>query len=53
MIAAVNKQRRGKHSKIYRTEILQMSICRDEETKVKNTELKHSRCKYEETRRVK
>ena len=33
-------QRRGKKTKIYRTENLQMSIWRDEESKVKFIELK-------------
>ena len=33
-------QRRVKQSKVYRIEILQMPICREEESRVKSTELK-------------
>ena len=44
--ADLNFQRRGKQSEIYRTDTLQMSICRDEESKVKSAELKHWRCQY-------
>ena len=40
-MADVNKQRRGKQSKVYRIELLQMSICRDEESKLKFTKLKY------------
>ena len=40
----VNMQRRGKQSQICRTEILQLSKCRDEESKLKYTELEDCRC---------
>ena len=40
-------------SKIYRTEILQMSICSDEQGKVKVKKLKYSKREYAETRKPK
>ena len=46
-------QTRGKQSKLYKTEILQMSICRDKEIKVKSTELKYCRCQYTQTKNAK
>ena len=39
-------QRRVKQSKIYRTKLVQMSLCRDEGSKVKYTELKYCKCQY-------
>ena len=39
----VNMQRQGKQSQICRTEILQLSTCRDKESKLKYTELKDCR----------
>ena len=45
--------RRGKQNKIYITEILQMLLCRDEESKVKYTEVKYYRSQYVETRKAK
>ena len=42
--------RQRKYSQIYRNKILQMPICRDEETKVKFTELKYSRYQYVESK---
>ena len=46
--ADVNMERQGKQSKIYRTKILQTSIFRDEERKVKQRELKYWWCEYGE-----
>ena len=46
-------ERRGKQSKIYRTEILQTSICIDEETKVKYKGLKYCSCQYADTKKAK
>ena len=46
-------QREEKQSQIYGIEILQMSKCRDEESKLKYTELQDYRCKYTETEQVK
>ena len=46
-------QRRGKQGKICRTKTLEMSICRDEESKVKYGDLKYCRCQYAETRKAK
>ena len=48
-----NMQRFGKQIKVYRTDILQMSICRNEESKVKSTQLKKCKCQYAETRQEK
>ena len=39
-------QRRGQEKQIFRNNILQMSICRDEEIKVKYTQMKYCRCQY-------
>ena len=44
---------RRKQSKIYRTEIMQMPICRDKERKLKYTELKYCRCHYGEAKKAK
>ena len=49
----VKMQGRIKKNKVYRTEILQMSICRDEESKLKYTELKDCRCQYTESKQAK
>ena len=49
----VNINWRGKQSKIYRTEILQISTCRNEQSNVQFTESKYYRCQYAETREVK
>ena len=46
-------QRLGKQIKVYRTDILQMSICRNEESKVNSTQLKKCKCQYAETRQGK
>ena len=46
-------QRQRKQTKIYRIEILQTSIWRDEESKVKYKELKYGRRQYVETREAK
>ena len=46
-------QRQRKQTKIYRIEILQTSIWRDEESKVKYKELKYGRRQYVETRKAK
>ena len=43
--------RGGKGKKICRTEIWQMSISRDEESKVKFTELNYCRCQYAEMKK--
>ena len=51
--ADVNMKRRGKQSKICRTEILLMSLCRDEESKIKYIDLKHCRYQYAEIRKPK
>ena len=45
-----NMQRLGKQIKVYRTDKLQMSICRNEESKVKSTQLKKCKCPYAEMR---
>ena len=45
--------RRGKQSEIHRTEILKVSICTDEESKVKDTELKYCRLHYAEMSKAK
>ena len=44
-------RRRGQKSETYRTEILQMVICTDDESKVKYTKLKQCNCQYAETRK--
>ena len=46
-------QTRRQKSEIYKTEILQMLICKDDESKVKYTELKNCRCQFAETRKEK
>ena len=46
-------QRRGKQSKIYRAETLQILKCRDEETQVKYRELKYRRWQYAQTSKAK
>ena len=46
-------QRRGKQSKIYRTEIMQMEMPTDKESKIKYTELKHWTCQNAGTRKGK
>ena len=46
-------QRRVKQSKVYRIEILQMPVCREEASKVKPTELKSCKCKYAQTKKAK
>ena len=46
-------KRQGKQSKIYATQILQMSICRDEVSKSKYTEMKYCRYQYPETKKAK
>ena len=51
--AYANIQRRGKQSEIYRTDILHLSICRDEESKVKSAEPKHCRCQKGKTKKAK
>ena len=51
--AHVNMQRGGKHRKVYWTEVLQMSIWRDKESKVKFIELKYCRRQYSEMRKGK
>ena len=51
--ADVNMQRQGNQSQICRTEILGMSIGRDEEIKLKYTEMKYCRCQYAEKRKAK
>ena len=43
----------GKQNKIYRTEILQISTCRNEQSNLQFTGSKYYRCQYEETREVK
>ena len=42
-----------KQSKIYRTEILHISVCRGKESIVTYTERKYYRCQYGETRKGK
>ena len=51
--AGANMQRSEKQGKICRTEILQMSICEDEESKINYTEVKYCRCEYAEARQAK
>ena len=41
-------QRRGKQSKIYRTEVLQMLMCRNDQSRLKFTDSKYCRCQYAE-----
>ena len=45
--------RRGEQSKIHRTEIMQMLKRKEEESKVKYTELKYYKSQYVETRKAK
>ena len=45
--------KQSKQIEIYGTEILQMSICSDEENNIKFIELKYYTCQYVETRQVK
>ena len=46
-------QKQGKQSEIYKIEKLQVSICRDEERKLKYTELKTCRGQYGDPKKAK